>query len=96
MSMPKSVGEPAIAVPPRSPNSAFILGSARAALTSLLLSLGFHLFGSAYCSAPGLHRVSNRLACFQISLQLALGFDLSAFASEPGSGLRRLSILPLP
>src|SRR5262249_15338759 len=36
MSLPKSAGEPASAVPPRSASRAFMLGSARAALTSLL------------------------------------------------------------
>ena len=37
MRFPKSAGEPAIAMPPRSPNRAFILGSARPALISLLI-----------------------------------------------------------
>ena len=36
MSFPKSAGEPGIGVPPRSANLALILGSARAALISLL------------------------------------------------------------
>jgi len=36
MNLPKSAGEPASAVPPRPASRAFILGSARAALTSLL------------------------------------------------------------
>src|SRR6516162_606690 len=36
MNFPKSAGEPASAVPPRSASRAFILGSARAALISLL------------------------------------------------------------
>src|SRR5262249_30701894 len=36
MSLPKSAGEPASAVPPRSASRAFILGSARGALISLL------------------------------------------------------------
>src|SRR5262249_47430086 len=35
MNLPKSVGEPASAVPPRSASRAFMLGSARAALLSL-------------------------------------------------------------
>jgi hypothetical protein len=37
MRLPKSAGEPAIAMPPRSANRAFILGSARPALISLLI-----------------------------------------------------------
>ena len=36
MSLPKSAGEPGSTVPPRSANRAFIFGSARAALISLL------------------------------------------------------------
>ena len=36
MSLPKSAGEPASAVPPRSASRALILGSARPALISLL------------------------------------------------------------
>src|SRR5947209_5547966 len=36
MSLPKSAGEPGSTVPPRSASRAFILGSARAALISLL------------------------------------------------------------
>src|SRR5262245_26980527 len=36
MSLPKSAGEPVITVPPRSASRAFIVGSARAALISLL------------------------------------------------------------
>ena len=36
MSLPKSAGEPASTVPPRSASRAFILGSARPALISLL------------------------------------------------------------
>src|SRR5262249_6773608 len=36
MSLPKSAGEPASAVPPKSANRAMILGSARPALISLL------------------------------------------------------------
>src|SRR5262249_21100427 len=36
ISLPKSAGEPASTVPPRSASLAFILGSARAALTSVL------------------------------------------------------------
>src|SRR5262249_24155004 len=36
ISVPKSAGEPASAIPPKSPSRAFMLGSAKAALISLL------------------------------------------------------------
>src|ERR1700686_5536160 len=39
MSLPKSVGEPARGIPPKSARRVFILGSARAALISLLILL---------------------------------------------------------
>src|SRR5262249_39200045 len=53
MSLPKSAGEPASAVPPRSASRAFMLGSARAALTSLLslstISVGVFLGAPRPC-----------------------------------------------
>jgi hypothetical protein len=56
ISLLKSAGEPVIALPPKSPSRAFIFGSARATLISLL-SLG--LLGIAsFVEAPAIHRPS--------------------------------------
>ena len=82
ISLPKSAGEPASTVPPRSANRAFILGSARAALI-FLLSVSTISAGVFFGNADAIP-----LARFVARQELTHGRDAGQHFRARGGGYR--------